>query len=139
MKLVVDTKVLLSGLLWGGPPARILDRIDAGSDKLFISRPLLEELAEVLDRPKFLRTFRRFGHDPEAVLAAVIEWAVVVEAKPFRGVVVEADPADDRVLACAATAAVDFIVTGDAHLLRLQEFRGVKIVQPAAYLALANG
>lgn len=138
MKLVLDTNVLVSGLLWSGPPAGILDRIDAGTDRLFISRPLLLELAEVLARPKFARAFQSLHFDPAEALSAVVAAAVIVEAKPLPGIVVTADPADDRVLACAVTAGVDFIVSGDAHLGALREFRGIPIVSPLDYLKRTN-
>ena len=134
MNLVLDTNVLVSGLLWSGAPAGILDRIDAGTDRLFVSRPLLLELAEVLARPKFARAFQAHRFDPAEALSAIVAASVIVEAKPLPGVVVVADPTDDRVLACAATAGVDVIVSGDAHLSALREFRGIPILSPVDYL-----
>ncbi len=52
MKIVCDTNVLISALLWGGTPGRILDRIEAGLDTLYTSRLLLQELEDVLNYPK---------------------------------------------------------------------------------------
>ena len=134
MKLVLDTNVLVSGLLWNGPPARILDRVDAGLDRLFISRALLLELADVLSRPKFIKTFQRFQEDPRDLIAAVAARAVVLEAKPLSTPVVLVDPADDHVLACALTAGVKIIISGDEHLLRLSKIGHIAILTPAAYV-----
>jgi hypothetical protein len=41
---------------------------------------------------------------------------------------VKEDPADDKVLECALAADADFIVSGDKHLLKLREFRGIPII-----------
>ena len=134
MRLVLDTNVLISGLFWNGAPARVLDRVDEGLDRLFISRALLQELADVLARPKFSKTFLRFQEDPRDLIAAVAARAILIEPKPFASVVILADPADDRVLACAATAGADYIVSGDNHLLRLGSFGSMPIVTPGDYL-----
>ena len=130
----MDTNVLVSGLLWDGPPARILDRIDNGIDQLFISRTLLVELAEVLSRPKFSKVFRHFREDPRDLIAAVAAQAVVLEAKPLSAPIILDDPADDHVLACALTAGADLIISGDHHLLKLDRIGRIPIRTAAAYL-----
>lgn len=48
--------------------------------------------------------------------------------------VVPADPTDNRILECAVAAGSDVIVSGDLHLLKLKEFRGIKIQRPADFL-----
>jgi predicted nucleic acid-binding protein len=49
---------------------------------------------------------------------------------------VKADADDDSILECAKAARSDFLVTGDKHLLKLESFRGTRIIKPAAFLAL---
>lgn len=134
MKLVLDTNVLVSGLLWDGPPARVLDRIDSGLDQLFVSRALLFELADVLSRPKFNKVFQRFNEDPRDLITAVAAQAVVLEAKPLSAPVILEDPADDHVLACALTAGADVILSGDDHLLKLARIGRIPIQTAATYL-----
>jgi predicted nucleic acid-binding protein len=53
--------------------------------------------------------------------------------------VIAADPTDDKVLECAVAAGADAIISGDAHLLKLGEFRGMKIQRPAEFLAEGLG
>jgi hypothetical protein len=53
MRLVLDTNVVASGLLWGGIPAQLLDAAQVGEVELFTSRPLLAELSNILARDKF--------------------------------------------------------------------------------------
>jgi hypothetical protein len=48
-------------------------------------------------------------------------------------IVIAEDPSDDAVLACAATVRVDYILSGDQHLLDLGAFRGIPILSPGQY------
>ena len=52
--------------------------------------------------------------------------------------VVEADPADNKIIECAAAARSDYLVTGDKHLLVLGSYRGMQIVKPADFLRLGR-
>jgi len=73
--------------------------------------------------------------DYKDALVQVVRLSRLVVPKPFSAPVVIQDPSDDKVLVCAVTAGVDRIVTGDAHLLDLKEFRGIPILTPTAFLA----
>jgi uncharacterized protein len=53
--------------------------------------------------------------------------------------VVKSDPTDNRILECALAAGSDVIVSGDAHLLLLESFRGIKIERPADFMARSSG
>ena len=57
MRLVLDTNVALSGLLWGGTPGRLIDAAEAGRVELVSSTALLAELQGVLAREKFVKQF----------------------------------------------------------------------------------
>lgn len=67
-----------------------------------------------------------------AALSAVVHPAVIPPT-------IRADPDDDEVLACAVAAQADAIVSGDRHLLALNEFQGIKIIRPAELLQLVPG
>jgi len=45
------------------------------------------------------------------------------------------DPDDDHVLACAMAAQADVIVSGDHHLLNLNNYQGIDILRPAELVA----
>jgi putative PIN family toxin of toxin-antitoxin system len=51
--------------------------------------------------------------------------------------VVKDDPDDNRILECAVAAGSDYIVTGDCHLLRLGQYKGILIVKVADFLEIA--
>ncbi len=53
MRIVIDTNVLLSGLLWRGAPYTLLNQVRAGTIDLVMSQTLLEEFTEVITRQKF--------------------------------------------------------------------------------------
>jgi putative PIN family toxin of toxin-antitoxin system len=127
MRAVADTNVVVSGLLWQGPPRRVLDLARAGTLELFTSPALLVELEDVLGRRKFARRLQAAGVDPRDLVLgyAALARVVVPTEKPAA---VPEDPDDDEVVACAMAARAEIIVSGDRHLRNLGTFRGIRIV-----------
>jgi uncharacterized protein len=139
VRLVLDTNVVLSGLLWTGSPMQLLAAAQAGEADLFTSRALLGELYRCLARPRFARQIAVSGIDREEHFLGYLALATVLAPAPIEPVIVS-DPADDHVLACALAARADFVVSGDSDLLRLGLFRNIPILKPAEVLArLAAG
>jgi putative PIN family toxin of toxin-antitoxin system len=133
MRTVADTNVVVSGLLWSGPSRRILDLARDGELQLFTSPQLLEELEDVLHRRKLARRLSLAGVAPWDLVAGYAALARVVLPVHVERVVLE-DPDDDAVLACAVAARAEVIVSGDAHLLSLNEHRGIRIFPPTGFL-----
>ncbi|MCF7849784.1 MAG: putative toxin-antitoxin system toxin component, PIN family [Kiritimatiellales bacterium] len=133
--IVCDTNCL-SGYLWNGAPHRVVERVLAGRDKLFISKTLVAELNGVLHRPKFKALLNVAELTPRQILRDVVDIAVLVEPKPLGETVIPNDPSDEAVLACAVTAGADVVVSGDKkHLLPLGSYRGIRILSASQYLA----
>lgn len=133
IRAVLDTNVVLSGLLWHGTPHALINRVREGT-LIFISSPaLLAELAEVIARPQFDAILVRSNTSRERSLAELHELTEVIAPPPMAEPVCR-DPDDDAVLALAIAASVDFIVSGDRDLLSLKSFRGIAIVTPAEAL-----
>ena len=131
MRLVLDTSTAVSGLIWGGVPARLIDAAAAGMAQIISSVPLLDELHDVLFRKKFAAQLAEQGVDAADLFegyAALVQLVVPAVIGP----VILADPDDDIVLATAVACDADVIVSGDAHLLRIGEFQGISIVTPSA-------
>lgn len=138
MKIVLDTNVLISALLWSGTPYQLLQSIRLqGTAQLYSSQALIEELAEVLTRDTATRRLQRIGKSAQQLISDYIEAIELVE--PTETVSVVRDPKDDKVLACALTARADLIVSGDRDLLTLGTFRGIRIVSPSAALGELSG
>ena len=78
MRLVLDTNVVASGLLWNGAPARLLDAAQTGELELFTSTRLLAELAGILTRVKFAKALAAAGLPREELVLGNAESATVI-------------------------------------------------------------
>ena len=136
MRLVLDTNVVASGLLWNGAPARLLDAAQTGELELFTSTRLLAELAGILARNKFAKAIAATGLPREELVLGYAELATVIAPAAIPPTIA-ADPSDDQVLACALTANADLIVSGDKHLHSLGgKYNGIRIVRPAEAVSI---
>ena len=133
MRVVIDTNVLIAGLLWHGSPHALLTQVRSGALGLVSSPALLVELADVLSRTKFDAVLTRTSTSRERLLAEVRQLTQVLDPPPLAQPVCR-DPDDDKVLALALAARVELIVSGDRDLLVLQQFEGMPIVDPAQAL-----
>jgi putative PIN family toxin of toxin-antitoxin system len=130
MRLVLDTNVVASGLLWDGTPARLIDAAQANEVELFTSRVLLAELTRILRRAKFTKAIAASGASLEELVLGYAELATLVTPVPIPPTVLD-DPDDDHVLACALAGNAEHIVSGDRDLLSLKTFRDIPIITPA--------
>lgn len=136
MRLVLDTNVVASGLLWDGAPARLLDAAQTGDLELFTSTRLLAELAGILARNKFAKSIAATDLPREELVLGYAELATVIAPAAIPPTIA-ADPSDDQVLACALTANADLIVSGDKHLHNLGgKYNGIRIVRPAEAVSI---
>lgn len=103
MRAVIDTNVLLAGLLWHGPPHALLEQVRAGTVSLVSSPVLLAELADVIGRAKFDAILTRTNTSRERSLAEVRRLAEVIDPPALPQPVCR-DPDDDQVLALAIAA-----------------------------------
>ena len=133
--VVADTNTVVSGLLWHGTSRQVLDAARTGVIMLSTSAPLLAELAEVLQRPKFAQRLARVNVTPYILVFGYAALARLVAPAPI-GPVVAVDPDDDAVLACAVAAQVEVIVSGDSDLLALESYEGILISMAAQLMAL---
>lgn len=141
MRIVLDTNVVLSALLWRGTPHHLLATIGQRSSiQLYSSTALLEELADVLTRPSATKRLALIGRSAREVLADYVEAIELVEPASVPRVVL-GDVDDDQVIAASVAARADLIVSGDRkHLLPLGSHQGIDIVDAAeAVRRIASG
>lgn len=126
---VFDNNVLVSAALLGGVPRKAFDKLlDNGI--VLVSIPVLLELADVLNRPKF---DKYVTHDERMrFMVSFLKVAEMVSVSEL--VTICRDPKDDKLLELAIGGAADFLVTGDKDLLVLNPFRGVEIITPREFL-----
>lgn len=130
MRVVLDTNVVASALLWGGTPERLIELAGEGPFEFYTSEALLAELAGILDRSKFAAKLAQKNLAVADVVARYRELAQVVDAPPVEETGLR-DPDDAAVLACALAARADAIVSGDADLHALGDYRGIVVLSPA--------
>jgi uncharacterized protein len=126
---VLDTNVVVAGLLWNGPSRRLIEwAIEGEAVELFSSPVLLDELAHTLGYSKFAARIESFGTSIEALVAQYTALvSLVMPASVPRVVADDAD--DDHVIAAAVAARAELIVTGDRmHLLPIGSHQGIAIV-----------
>ena len=122
MRLVLDTNVVVSGLLWDGAPRRLLQLAREKRVDPVTSAPLLAELTNILDRRKFAK---KIAASMRTIDELVDRYAALTEmVRPTSTTRIAPDPDDDVVIGTALAAAVDLIVTGDQALLSVGAYRG---------------
>lgn len=128
-KVTLDTNILISALGWKGKPNEVFNRVVSGELELVISDEQFNELAEVLDYPKFQFT----GEQKDRFKSLILEVATFV--KPTEKIdAIKNDPDDNTVLEAAVAGNADYIVSGDPDLLELKKFRKIKIVTAKEFL-----
>ena len=128
-KVVFDTNIFISAILFGGNPLRCLEMSWEGKIIVVTSKAILLELAEKMNK--------KFDWEEEEVrdlIEGITKFAEIVEPKEKIDLI-KKDPADNRVLEVARKAKADFIISGDKrHILPLKRFEGTKIISAADFI-----
>ncbi|MBI5195668.1 MAG: putative toxin-antitoxin system toxin component, PIN family [Nitrospirae bacterium] len=131
-KVVLDTNILVSALIFKGELSKIADLWEKGRIAPVFSRETFEEFRTVLEYPKFSLTGREIKMIIEEEVLPFFE--VVEISDKISGVC--RDPADDKFIACALASSADFIVSGDNDLLNIGKYKSVRIIAAAEFLKM---
>lgn len=131
-RVVLDTNVLVSALLFRGELSRIVDLWENGSIVPIISRETFEEFRRVLAYEKFALT----GDEINTIIREnILPFFEVVDInETIKGACKDRD--DDKFLSCAVSAGADYVVSGDKALCDLGKFRSIKIITPVKFLKM---
>jgi putative PIN family toxin of toxin-antitoxin system len=130
LKVVLDTNVIVSGLNFPkSNPAKILILVASGEITNVISRHILNETKRIL-----INKFFWLREEVEAIEGWLKAFSKSVNPESRLAVIVD-DP-DNRILECGLEGQADFIISGDHHLADLENYQGIKIVDPATFLAI---
>ena len=133
LRVTADTNILVSSTIAEGNEYELLKLAKLGKVELVLSLQILKEFKEVISRPKF-------GFSKEQIDKALRQiMGICSLVMPSRKIhVLKDDPDDNMVLECAEAGKVDYIVSGDEHLLRLGRYKGMKIVRTKLVLDLVE-
>ena len=133
LKVVLDTNVLVSGVIASGFSASILNSFRRSEIQLVTSSHLLVEFSEVIPRPHIARKYPKVAENAEALLDYLRAFGTLVPGIP-EPLGISPDRDDDYVLACALDEAVDYIISGDPHLLGLKIYKNIPILPPREFV-----
>jgi len=129
LRIVLDTNVFISGVFFSGPPYDIL-------------KAWIDERIQIVISSEILQEYQRVGEElqyryPEIKIIPILKSfsknAILISA-PSLPHQVCVDPDDDKFLACAVAGNAELIISGDRHLLDINDFQSIKIIKPRMFL-----
>ena len=134
MKVLLDTNIWISGLLWGGNPRRIIQLAVSEQIVLYSSKLLIEELQTTLAYPKLQRRLEKLAITAEELLVEVARITQLCQPVTISDLPQLRDSKDKIVLETAVSVPVEVIVSGDEDLLILREFQDIPILTTKQFL-----
>jgi putative PIN family toxin of toxin-antitoxin system len=129
MKVVIDTNIFVSSF-FGGNPRKTIDLWKKGKIGLCLSKDILEEYVDVLQRVGL-----KEEEEIEELLSLLAKGVnIIFTTRTTKIKVVKDDPADDKFIECAVALKTEIIVTGDKILKAVGEYMGIKILTPQQFL-----
>lgn len=137
MRAVIDTNIFVSGIIKpSGLTGDVLRQLRDGNFTLFYAPALLDELVDVLNRPRIRDKYGITHEDIKTIVALVMLRGESVT--PDRTITVCRDPKDDMFLEIAVAGDADVIVSGDNDLLVLNPFENIPIISPRDFLDMLH-
>ena len=130
MKIVVDTNVFISGLLWGGPPNRILRWARDGLVKIIVCEETTAEVRRVIQYKKFSKRLSDLDTTSNEVFSYFMNLVIFMPTPKIIPEIIHEDRFDNIFLALASENKAHLIISGDKHLLDLGIYRDIEIVMP---------
>lgn len=128
-KVVFDSNIFISSIVYGGKPRKVFELAIEGKIELYISRVILEEVEEVLQRPKFKYPSQMI----DLVITEIQNIAKIVTPRKNINYIKD-DPEDNMILECAVESKADYIISGDEHLLNIKKYKNIQILNAAEFL-----
>ena len=140
LRVVLDTNQFVSSvLIRHGLPAQVLDAWRRREFLLITSPFIIAEIRSTLNYPRIRRKYPLTDDDVERLVTLLEQDALVLPGKIDVTGAIPADPTDEIVLACALEGRADLIVSGDHHLLDMDEYQGIPIITAREFLEQLAG
>ena len=132
IKVVIDTNVVISALLFGGQPGKLINLWKNSRIVPLASKEIIEEYLRVLAYPKFELSAKEINY---ILYQEILPFFEVVTPNPFPPIIVT-DPSDDKFIHCAISGNAQFIISGDDHLLSIKTVEAIQIVNASEFIAI---
>ncbi len=130
--VVIDTNVIVSALLFGGTPGKLIQLWKTGQIQPLISKEITEEYLQVLAYPKFNLSENEIDF---LLNHEILPYFKAVKIKPGHWkTTIEDDPSDDMFIRCAVSGMCRIIISGDRHLLDLKRYDKIRILSVSLFL-----
>lgn len=131
MRIVCDTNIFISGIIYGGSPYEILLKASLKEIKIVVSKDIMLEVAKVLKLK-----FKWIDTDIYKEIVYLKDLCEIVESRTKISRITN-DPSDNKILECAVEGKVDYIISGDKkHLLPIKKFREIPIISASEFLKI---
>jgi hypothetical protein len=130
IRAVIDTNVIVSAILFGGIPGKLISLWKSGHFKPLSSRDIVDEYIKVLAYPKFRLAEKEINY---ILYNEILPYFEVVTLKPGLRII-QKDPSDVKFIHCAKAGNASVIISGDRHLLNLKTYGKLKILTPSQFL-----
>lgn len=135
LRILFDVNVLISALVYGGSPRKVVDLVIDGTHVFLTSREIQTQLLNTLEYKKFQARLKSMDVTPKQLVTPVVVASEVVSPATIPANSVR-DLKDVMILAAAVGGRADYLVSGDKDLTSIQHFQNVKIVTPAQLLSI---
>ncbi len=128
-KIIIDANVIISAIIFGGNPEKVLDFIIETPNILYISQKLIDEVFRILE-DKFNFSVR------EKIKLKMIFEQKAIKIQPQIQINICKDPKDNYLLELAETCQADYLITGDKDLLEIGNWKNTKIIKPKDFIEI---
>ena len=133
LRVVLDSVVAISAFLTDGLTAKLVSKCQEYA-YLYMSEDILQEIRRVLlEKPHIRNRYKYSSENVKLFISYLRNISTVVAHLPVIRVI-ERDPKDDMIIACAVAASADYIVSRDQHLLDLVNYQQIQIVSPEKFM-----
>jgi putative PIN family toxin of toxin-antitoxin system len=127
---VIDTNVVISAILFGGTPGKLIDLWQTGRITPLITEEIMAEYIRVIAYRKFKLSEEEINY---IIHQEILPFFKVVKSVPSPSIIIK-DPDDDKFIQCAEAGKAKIIISGDQHLLALKSHHSLKVLTPDQFL-----
>ena len=138
MRICLDTNIWLSAVFWSGEANKLINIIKAKKLELVITKKILLEIVDVLNKES---KFQKFIEDRNLAVKDLIRTILYISEMVISNSelnIIKEHHSDNKILESAVDGNVDYLISYDNHLLKLKEYKNIKIITPQEFLEKYN-